>query len=110
MKELENRLKNVKQERERELKTAEQAVNKAKKHADNLTKQLKEKEQVSLFLQKIIVASLRSICCIKIQLDALFFKLYKYSYIYTIAKKKKRKMHIFKGRVKGRERNGMAAI
>ena len=37
-------------------------------------------------------------------------KIYKYSYIYTIARKKIRKMHIFKGRVKGKERNGMAAI
>ena len=31
-------------------------------------------------------------------------------YIYTIAKKKRHEMHIFKGRVKGKERNGMAAI
>ena len=30
--------------------------------------------------------------------------------LYTIAKKKRHEMHIFKGRVKGKERNVMAAI
>ena len=33
-----------------------------------------------------------------------------YSYIYTIAKKKRHEMYIFRGRVKGKERNGMVVI
>ena len=49
VKELENRLKNQKKEREMELKKAEQGVTQAKKLADTKVKELREKEQVSRY-------------------------------------------------------------